>query len=208
MPKKNAREGSADAALAAISDPSDVPSVRRVLATTLTVVGVAYAVVALSVGTLLVGMWWPLGGSDWWHRDELRHALEDKYRDNPQAFDDAADVMATYVAKHPGADWMSMSASSVCVSDPPENAWECEDLTVEQGAVVAKVIVDKPYAGTSLYWDEQFGDLVFVNLYHETREGGLLVHDLGEGDLLGFVDDNGFECVEMLADGWCSMVRQ
>lgn len=185
-----------------------MPSSRRVLATTLTVVGVSFAVAALAVGTLLAGMWWQLGGRDWWNRDELRHALEDQYRGDPQAFDDAADVVATYVAKHPGADWISVGGGSVCVSDPPENAWECGDLTVEESAVLAPVTVDKPYTGTSLHWEERFGDLVFVTLYHETREGGSLVHDLGGGDLIGFVDDNGFECVEMLADGWCSMARQ
>ena len=178
------------------------------MATTLTKVGLAYAGVALSVGMLLFGVWWPLAGSDWWHRDDLRHALEDQYRADPQAFDDAADVMATYVAKHPGADGISVSASGVCVSDPPENAWECDDLTDEESAVVAAVTVDKPYTGAGLSWHEEPGDLVFVTLHHETREVGVLVHDFGGGDLLGFIDDTGFECVEVLADGWCPMVRQ
>jgi len=171
-------------------------------------VGVTLAVVALAAGMVLAGVWWPLGGSDWWHRDELRHALEDKYRGDPQAFDDATDVVATYVAQHPGADWISVDGGSVCVSDPPENAWKCDDLTDEESAVLTAITVDKPYAGTGLSWEEGFGDLVFVNLHHETREGGVLVHDLGGGDLLGFVDDSGFKCVKMLADGWCSMVRQ
>lgn len=184
------------------SERADRPVLRIVLIT-----GAILAVVA--AGTVLVfglwlgGIWWYLDGSE---RHELRHALEDHYRDNPQTFADALTVLDRHRTNNPQAARVSIDTGGLCTRESEYAPLECEDLSPADQAVVADLRVEVDYTGTAMHWYVEFPDKVFVSVYDETRPGGRLVHDLDGAIADDFTDTWGFECKHKLADGWCSLV--